>query len=118
MKNKYNNLNLSLLKEDLQIHSFDNIHIREATHDLLNRYLYDFKLTDNLKLLAEEGIKNIMKYPLDKLSRWLGFIQGYIIFSGQSTVEIERDFSRPIFHKAYEADGINIPKSFDTKNIK
>ena len=106
-----------LKKQMTRVHSFDNINIREATKDLFIRYLSDFKLTEELIILAEEGINNIMEYPLDKLSRWLGFIQGYIIFSGQSTVEIERDFSRPKFHNAYKEDGINIPKSFDTTKI-
>lgn len=37
------------------------------------------------------------KMPLMKLNRWLGYIQGCMIERGYTTVEAERDFSRPYF---------------------
>lgn len=90
--------------------------IRLATKELFQRYLNEFNLTSNLKELSIEAIEKINDYPIDKLSRWLGFVQGYIIFTSQSTTDIERDFSRPLFHKAYENENIKIPKSYKTKN--
>lgn len=46
-------------------------------------------------------------FPLDKASRWLGFVQGCLIHSGtlgcRFTVQSERDFSRPLFEAAYQA---------------
>lgn len=35
--------------------------------------------------------------PLNKLNRWLGYIQGVLIMTGQTTVKEERDFTRPLF---------------------
>ncbi len=37
------------------------------------------------------------RLPLCKLNRWLGYIQGMIIANDLTTVEMERDFSRPLF---------------------
>lgn len=47
----------------------------------------------------------------DKQSRWLGFIQGVLTVYDLLDVEKERDFSRPLFHKAYEGMGLKKPKS-------
>lgn len=35
--------------------------------------------------------------PLMKLNRWLGYIQGCLIERGYTTVQCERDFTRPLF---------------------
>jgi ubiquinone biosynthesis protein UbiJ len=35
--------------------------------------------------------------PLVKLSRWLGYVQGKIIAEGLTTVEEEREWTRPLF---------------------
>ena len=37
------------------------------------------------------------KLPLLKLNRWLGYIQGSLIQWGITTVEAERDWTRPLF---------------------
>lgn len=37
------------------------------------------------------------RYPLMKLNRWLGYIQGRLIADGMTTVEAERDWTRPYF---------------------
>lgn len=36
-------------------------------------------------------------YPLDKYSRWLGFIQAILILHKVTTVKAERDITRPWF---------------------
>ena len=71
--------------------------------------LYDFihdsdwksvKREDATKLLRflEDFIKGIEdELPLMKLNRWLGYIQGVLISWGVTTVEAERDFTRPLF---------------------
>lgn len=46
---------------------------------------------------------------VDKQSRWLGYVQGIMTVHGLLDVEEEREFSRPIFHQAYRAMGIDIP---------
>lgn len=35
--------------------------------------------------------------PSDKASRWLGFIQGCLVMRGMTSVQSERDFTRPYF---------------------
>lgn len=35
--------------------------------------------------------------PIPKLCRWLGYIQGVLIERGITTVEAERDWTRPLF---------------------
>lgn len=50
-------------------------------------------------------------WPVDKLSRWLGFVQGVLVMQGVITVDEEREFSRPLFHAAYQADGRALPPS-------
>ena len=61
--------------------------------------LYDFsdwksvKREDATKLLLEDFIED----ALMKLNRWLGYIQGVLISWGVTTVEAERDFTRPLF---------------------
>ncbi len=37
------------------------------------------------------------RLPLMKLNRWLGYIQGCLIERGYTTVETERDWTRPLF---------------------
>lgn len=37
------------------------------------------------------------RLPIPKLCRWLGYIQGVLIERGFTTVEIERDWTRPLF---------------------
>ena len=39
-------------------------------------------------------------FPVDKYSRWLGFIQGVLICKMITTVEAERDRTRPWFTKS------------------
>lgn len=89
--------------------------VREATKLCFERYLNEFNLTLDLNILAGKALIEIESYPIDKLSRWLGFIQGYVIFTKQTTIRKERDFSRPLFHKAYEKENLIIPEPFSTK---
>jgi len=86
--------------------------IRKATLIMFERYLNEFDIEDtNITNLINVGIENIDNLPIDKLSRWLGYIQGYLIFNNKTTVDIERNISRKYFHEAYENENINIPKS-------
>lgn len=49
------------------------------------------------------------RYPLDKMNRWLGYIQAGLVVHNLISVNDERDFTRPIFHKAYKSENIDIP---------
>lgn len=46
----------------------------------------------HLKRLIEEAINNSEKYPLDKLSRWLGFTQGVLVSNNLLTINKDYDF--------------------------
>ena len=88
------------------------MNVREATKICFLRYLSEFNLPTELAILSQKAIDEIDSYPIDKLNRWLGFIQGYLIFNKLTTVDNERDFSRPLFHEAYKTEGIIIPPKF------
>lgn len=94
------------------------VNIRMATKIHFVRYSYEFQkyLTESEIALCHEAINSINSYPIDKLSRWLGFIQGILIERKATTIDAERDFSRGYFHEAYLKDGIEIPKTFNSKN--
>lgn len=54
--------------------------------------------TDPLAEFINEFIhKCVEGYPIPKLCRWLGYIQGVLIERGATTVEAERDWTRPLF---------------------
>lgn len=52
-----------------------------------------------------EGCRDLDKFlnefntdvPLNKLNRWLGYVQGVLIERGFTTVQEERDWTRPLF---------------------
>jgi hypothetical protein len=64
---------------------------------------------EHLLWMCATALENGASWPVDKLSRWLGFIQGVMTTQGWLTVEAEREFSRPLFHAAYQADGRECP---------
>ena len=55
------------------------------------------KQTTDLGLFIVEFLKNVDSLPLMKLNRWLGYIQGSLIQWNITTVEKERDWTRPLF---------------------
>lgn len=65
----------------------------------------------HLHRMRDEAIAGIDVLPIDKLSRWLGYIQGVLADRGKLDVAAERDRTRPIFHEAYEAMGIDRPET-------
>ena len=66
---------------------------------------------DNLAWMCRTALENIDSFPVDKLNRWLGFVQGVLCMKGLITVEGERDYSRPLFHEAYQTEGLEVPAS-------
>ncbi len=91
--------------------------VRTATIELFKRYKKEFPLNKHERELIEEAIENHHKYPLDKLSRWLGFIQGTLIERGYTSIDEERNVTRPLFQEAYQNEGIESP-SFSTGEQK
>ena len=55
-------------------------------------------------------------WPIDKKSRWLGFIQGVCCCHFGMDVNKERDFTRPLFHKAYQSSQKDIPDTVENPN--
>ena len=58
--------------------------------------------------------ENLRTWPLDKTSRWLGYVQGVMAAEGMPSVREERDFSRPMFHAAYAAAGVALPATAES----
>lgn len=92
--------------------------VKFATRRLAYRYVgmisvnkLDEELKKQLQWMCNVIITEDMH--IDKMSRWLGYIQGTLITLGFTTVDEERDVSRPMFHEAYEKDGMTIPESRD-----
>jgi len=84
--------------------------IRKATKKMFKRYLVMTDSTSITHKRCKTALAHIKSWPIDKLSRWLGFIQSEVIQLGLTTVDNERDYSRPLFHKAYKHGGYRIPR--------
>ncbi len=65
----------------------------------------------HLRWMINECINELETYPIDKISRWIGFVQGVLTVKGILSTEGERNRTRPFFHEAYEAMGISIPRT-------
>lgn len=89
------------LVEELRRHDVSAYHA--ALRECATRYI-------NMQEMAPEKLDvKLFKFTLDfqrgcvdrmsvpKLCRWLGYIQGLLIERGFTTVEVERDWSRPLF---------------------
>lgn len=65
--------------------------------DMLNQYGGIATIDSDLQFIDtfNQGLAD--RLPLMKLNRWIGFIQGTVIRLGLTTVENERDFTRPLF---------------------
>jgi hypothetical protein len=87
--------------------------VRLATGLLFNRYLGMLAPNSHEYWLCQTALDKLDEYPIDKLSRWLGYVQGVLCEKGVTTTDKERDFSRPLFHEAYRNEGIDIPPTLD-----
>ncbi len=99
------------------------IHLREPFKILAHRYIkiINEKYTDQdeykhrIKTMLEIGLAEIDNWPIDKLYRWLGFVQGILTIKELINVDEEREFSRPLFHEAYKKEQIEIPRTINIK---
>lgn len=73
----------------------------------------------------KERILKMLKTLLDnanwpdlKIGKWLGFIEGFLIFNNITTIDDERNFTRKIYHKHYKNKNIKIPESVDVMSFK
>lgn len=69
------------------------MHTRKVLSELFARYAacipQDRDKFGRLLWMCEIAELNIELWPLDKLGRWLGFIQGSLVASGHLTIEAE-----------------------------
>jgi hypothetical protein len=104
--------------------------IRTATGTLFERYLQLTRQSswtedaDNLPKeirsshltwMCVKALENLHVWPEDKLSRWLGYIQGVLAARGIIDVQQERDLSRPLFHAAYSNADVPIPSTLNNE---
>lgn len=70
---------------------------------------------DHLRWMIDEIVSNAQTqaHPVDKISRWLGYVQGTLRARGVLDTVAERDRTRPIFHRAYIEMGIKPPEKRD-----
>lgn len=65
----------------------------------------------NLRWMCAKCLEEIDNWPTDKISRWIGFVQGVLAAQHHLDVSAERDRTRPFFHEAYEAMGLDRPQT-------
>lgn len=90
--------------------------IKKATKEVANLYIARFSGVTEVEYEIEMMRKIVVSdWPVDKMSRWLGFAQAGIIAKGFTTIDDERDLTRPFFHKAYQEAGLKVPESESIK---
>lgn len=67
----------------------------------------------NLRWMQARIMIDAGTMPIDKMNRWIGFIQGVLTVKGYLDADAERDRTRPLFHEAYAATGQDIPRTMD-----
>ncbi len=94
--------------------------LKKAYNELFKRYSKltkkntdIFKNDEHLRifLMTNYAMNFPENMPSEKLSRWLGFIQGVLWVYGLIDIDQERKVSRFFIHKAYINSGIEPPES-------
>lgn len=89
----------------------ENLHIRYITMSLST------PIESRVKDMMDTILDNVNTWPVDKTNRWLGYTQALIIEVGQlSTIERERDYTRPLFHDYYNRTNQPTPESVTAKS--
>lgn len=86
--------NVKLVRDDDDFHSAENVYAPFLIEALIDYTKKDAKFIG-----------------VNALSLRLGLIQGYMVAYNYIDVDEERNFTRPLFHGAYEKLGISPPKS-------
>jgi hypothetical protein len=72
----------------------------------------------HVNLMLTAIIVNGDEWPMDKSSRWLGFIQAKLVQHNIITLDEERKDTREIFHNIYREQGLDVPQSIDLYSKK
>lgn len=70
---------------------------RMALHTCFARYRDMADAGSELLRFINEALIEGHLLSVCKLNRWLGYVQGTLIAQGKTTVQIERDWTRPCF---------------------
>lgn len=81
-----------------------NMDLIEVNNRMFNRYFGLNTHTDGLITTA-----TCTPMTIDKHSRWLGYVQGYLAALNLIDVTVERDYSRPLYQQIYHKHGIVQP---------
>lgn len=66
---------------------------------------------EHLAWMLNTVVEQAWNWPVDKLGRWLGFVQGVLASRGELDVEDERKRSRDVYRTAYGSDGLKVPET-------
>lgn len=83
----------------------------ERANELVNQ-LQDSEKRKRCSRMITVILKN-QNWPDLKIGGWLEHIVTVCIENGVTTIEAERDFSRPIKHAYYQRMGFEIPETLD-----
>ena len=75
----------------------DMILQQEHPDGTLLEFAFELRHRSNGKRIEPFFHEDSEPYPLLKLNRWLGYIQGVLIERGITDVTTERDWTRPLF---------------------
>lgn len=91
--------------------------LTERYKQLLSDETIQFEDKDRIISMLQVIEEKSETLPSDKLNRWMGFIQGVLYRNNLISIDVERDVTRPWFHKFYRDTLQHVPKSIDvTKN--
>ena len=80
-----------------------NIHLFERYYRVIDKRKSKMALPelDNLLNLCDKAIDRVDDFTIDKHSRWLGYIQGFLSAYGFIDVQEERDYTRGLYQTVY-----------------
>lgn len=84
---------------ELAIRYYRLLEIWLAENDFRHSYIDAVKLIQLCDYIVSVPLTDISP---DKGSRWIGYIQAELIREQIITIDSERDFTRPMFHKIYK----------------
>jgi hypothetical protein len=95
--------------------NIENDCILEIYSDLRLRYSLMAKgseYEEKICQMMDAVLNNCLSWPADKAGRWVGYVQCLLIDVMRVTSTIdERNYTRPLFHKLYGIQGIEIPET-------
>lgn len=82
---------------------FQRYHQMASAHRLDIELRLGKDLVDRTIALCEHAMADLKDPSIgeDKANRWLGFVQGVLIAGGATSIEEERDHTRPHFHSLH-----------------